>query len=370
MNRSSGSLSDKETQTTDKRPTALIPAYNPEPLLPDLVQRLRESGAFQTVVVVNDGSDAEHGAVFAPLEADDKTVVLTHSRNRGKGATLKTGFGYIAENMPQTAGAVTIDADGQHSPQDAVRIALELAQNPNELVLGVREFGPEVPLRSRVGNILTRWIFRFVAGKKLTDTQTGLRGVPIGMFRDLIKLSSNGYEFELDMLLSCKGTGREIREIGIATVYINNNRSSHFNPLWDSMRIYYVLLRFSLSSIFTALLDNAVFAAVYTVYPSVAGSQVAGRIAGVLFNYFANKELVFHSKQALRRTLPMYLGLVVFSGILSYSVLLLIHHLTGIGVVLSKIIAETVIFFFNFIVQRDLIFLEKDVLSEDSNTEQ
>ncbi len=85
--------------------------------------------------------------------------------------------------MPDVAGVVTADADGQHAPEDIERVADVLAAQPEALVLGARSFGDDVPLRSRFGNILTRGIMHALLGRKLTDTQTGLRGIPVALCR-------------------------------------------------------------------------------------------------------------------------------------------------------------------------------------------
>ncbi len=341
-------------------PVALIPAYMPEPALPEIVSELVASGSFQAVLVVNDGSGPAQDALFTAVAALPGVQVLRHAVNLGKGAALKTGMNHAACHFPDSVGVVTLDADGQHAVPDVLAVAAALGEHPAHLVLGVRGFGSGVPLRSRFGNAVTRQALRMVTGQKITDTQTGLRGVPMAMVPELLRLASTGYEFELDMLLRCKYSNRPIHQVGIATIYIENNRSSHFNPLLDSMRIYFVLLRFAASSVITAVIDNLVFALVFSYWGHVAGSQVVGRTAGLLFNYFANKTVVFHSQARVGQSFPRYLLLCVVSGIISYSLLTFIHSVTGIGVVQAKIIAETVIFFFNFVIQRDFIFSGAD----------
>ena len=80
-------------------------------------------------------------------------------------------------------------------------------------------------------------------GLSLRDTQTGLRGVPRALFEGLLNLRTHGYDFELDMLLLVKRSNIEIIEIPIETVYLEDNNSSHFNPLLDSLKIYMVFYK-------------------------------------------------------------------------------------------------------------------------------
>lgn len=228
---------------------ALIPAYNPPEHLVALVRSLAVS-EFSHIIVVNDGSLATSESIFQEIEEIGNVTLIRHAVNLGKGAALKTGLNYALCYFGDHIGVVTIDADGQHLVVDALQVGKELEKNPESLVLGVRAFDKEVPLRSRLGNTITKYMFRLLMGQRLTDTQTGLRGIPKSLIPTLLKIDSAGYEFELDMLLACKYGGRSIIEKEIRTVYIEGNISSHFNPVVDSMKICFVLFRFMLASLF------------------------------------------------------------------------------------------------------------------------
>jgi len=165
---------------------------------------------------------------------------------------------YAACTFPECAGVVTADADGQHTVKDILRTAAELFDHPRHLILGSRRFDGAVPFRSKLGNVMTRRIMRALTGQKLVDTQTGLRAVPIDFVPELLRLKATGYDFELEMLMACRHTARLIAEVPIATIYIDDNRSSHFNPLLDSMAVYFVFLRFSAVSLLTAGIDKGV----------------------------------------------------------------------------------------------------------------
>ena len=335
--------------------TALIPAYNPTERLVGIVRGLAESG-FASIVVVNDGSDAGCDPVFAEVATIGGVTLLRHAVNLGKGAALKTGLNHAFCRFRDHTGVVTVDADGQHLAEDARKVALSLRKNPDALVIGARGFDTEVPFRSRIGNGLTRHLFRCLIGQKLTDTQSGLRGIPMGFVPSLLKIPSSGYEFELDMLLACKYTGRRIVEEPIRTVYLEGNIASHFNPLIDSMKIYFVLFRFTLASLLSAILDSALFLLVFDFSSSILISQASARTVSMLFNYTAVKRAVFFSEQKDSNTFPKYLTLVIASGTVSYFLIRFLTTFSSMSVLVAKISAESLVFLANFAIQRDFIF--------------
>ena len=342
----------------------VIPAYHPSEALIPLVDELaaRLPGL---IVVIDDGSGAAFQSLFETIGERDGVTVLRHAVNLGKGAALKTGFNHALCAIPDLIGVVTADADGQHRADDIVRVAERLAANPAKLILGVRTFDNKVPLRSRAGNRLTRVAVRFLLGQAMTDTQTGLRGIPFGLVRALLRVPSNGYEFELDMLVTAKHQEIAIAEEQIATIYEPGNPTSHFNPLFDSMRIYFVLLRFGTLSLLTALLDNLIFFLVYLGVGNVASAQLAGRSVAVLFNYGAARRAVFLSRERHKIVLPRYLLLVICSGLVSYALIGFLRDFLSIPVIWAKIAAESMLFLANFVVQRDVVFTSKREAATD-----
>lgn len=218
---------------------ALIPAYQPGETLLEVVEGVRRAG-FSRIVVVNDGSKPECEAIFSRLEG---VTLLVHERNQGKGAALKTGLRHLLDTAPPgELGVVTLDADGQHRPEDARLCAQELERHPEALVLGVRSFTRKgVPLARMAGNVLTRVIFFALVGRFIRDTQTGLRALPLAWVPELCAIEYDGYEYELEVLLFLRK--RPLRQVTIQTVYIGQNESSHFDLWRDSVRIYGTLLK-------------------------------------------------------------------------------------------------------------------------------
>lgn len=338
----------------------LIPAYQPNEKLLELVDELINIG-FLHIIIVNDGSNIECNPIFEKLGKIKECHVMKHIVNLGKGRALKTGLNYIYLNFPETIGLVTADADGQHRPIDIFRIAQTLIDNPNKLVLGVRNFDKKVPIRSLLGNILTKHVFAFLTGKNISDTQTGLRGIPKEFIPLFIKLKGEGYEYEMDMLISTKSHNIQIIEEKIATVYIKNNKSSHFNPFFDSMKIYFLLLRFSFSSLFASFIDFIVFTITYLFSRNIFLSILFARFISGTINFLINKNLVFQNKENIFSPLFKYgVTLIVIGGI-SYISIEYVNTHFGINVIMAKIIIEILLFLASFEIQRDLVFSRSEV---------
>jgi len=338
-------------------PLVLIPAYKPGPALMGLLEDLR---AAVIVIVVDDGSGPAYGDIFDALGRHKNVHLLAHIVNLGKGAALKTGLNYAACTFPSSKGVVTADADGQHTAADILKVAAVLFESPTSVVLGSRSFGGTVgataPLRSRAGNEITRLVMRAVTGQKISDTQTGLRGIPMAFIGDLLRLPATGYDFELDMLVTCRAKRRRIIEVPIATIYLDGNRSSHFNPLRDSMRVYFVFLRFVAISLITTAIDNAIFIASLQLLPSLWMCQLTARVIAGTFNYFAGRRSVFRSDAQVWTTIPKYWLSVLISGSISFGLIQNVVSRTTIPVIPAKLAVETLMFFFSFAIQRDFVF--------------
>ncbi|MDO9068592.1 MAG: glycosyltransferase family 2 protein [Deltaproteobacteria bacterium] len=222
----------------------LIPAYKPDKqILSNIVEQI---AAFDVtkIIIVDDGSGSDYKFVFAHLETMCKVSVLYHQNNQGKGAALRTGFRHVLESKVICDNVITVDADGQHLPEDVAKLIKEIEKYPDELVLGVRGFkgsDQKIPLRSLLGNRITRFIFSGLTGRTISDTQTGLRGIPHYLLKKTISLTSDRYAYELEMLLTLIQIGIPIKEVTITTVYEDNNSASSFRPVSDSILIYKTL---------------------------------------------------------------------------------------------------------------------------------
>ena len=340
----------------------LVPSYQPTDILFGLLEGLRCASS-APIVIVDDGSGADYAAVFERVRQMDGVTVLTNAVNLGKGAALKHGMNYILVHHPDCVGVVTADADGQHAAADILHVAAALQDDPDRVMFGVRAFDTEVPLRSRFGNTVSRHIYRFLIGIDLSDTQTGLRGIPRRLMEFCLAIRANRYEFETEQLVVIKSNRMSVREIPIQTIYFESNRDSHFRPLRDSARIYFVLLRYSIASVITEMADLAVFATVMAASGDLVWSNVIGRLVALWVQFMLLQRFVFRLRGGAG-TLAMYLGLVVVSGVISTALQLQIANLVPFPVA-AKVMAEVMVFVFNFLFLRDFVFGRVDDAARD-----
>ena len=221
--------------------TVIIPALNPPKFLSELVKSLRAAG-IQKIIIVNDGSSKEYQKLFETLSSPGVTV-LKHPINRGQGAAIKTGMAYVSQNHLEALGAITADADGQHTAKDIINIARLQQENQEAIILGVRRINFfKIPLRNFVGNFIAKIVFRLITKKKITDTQCGLRAVPISLIPDLLSLSGQQFEYATQMLVYLAKSDRQIIQVPIETIYAKHIHS-HFKPIQDSISIIKALLQ-------------------------------------------------------------------------------------------------------------------------------
>ena len=303
------------------RISVVLPSLDPDEKLDAVIDGLLEYG-FTDIILVNDGSKPENLPRFQHAADTHKEVhLLHHEVNRGKGAALKTAFAYFLENRPQGLGVVTVDGDNQHHPEDT-RTCCEQMLETGNVVLGCRNFNlPHVPPRSRFGNHTTSFVFKVFCGMKLSDTQTGLRAIPRSAVERFLKVSGDRFEYETNMLLAMKTMGIPYEEVEIRTVYIEENKSSHFHAIKDSWRIYKLILkhffRYTLSSFVCACVDTGMFALLDHVLAGASAlvqgtvPYVGARIVSSLLNFFLNQKLVFESEVKTGKAMVRYYALAI-----------------------------------------------------------
>lgn len=184
----------------EKRIPVIIPAYEPDEKMIRLLQTLQESG-IERIVVVDDGSGNEYRNLFEQAKQLG-AIVLTHAVNLGKGRALKTAFNEVLNRYPEAIGAITADSDGQHTPACIQKCMEAMEKEPEKLILGCRNFDQDnVPAKSEWGNKITRQVLKYLCGVAVSDTQTGLRGIPAAFMRHLMNVKGERFEFETYMLL-------------------------------------------------------------------------------------------------------------------------------------------------------------------------
>lgn len=340
----------------------VVPAYQPSETLINLVRDVTAVG--YGAVVVDDGSVSDKRWIFEALEAYSGVVVLHHPVNMGKGAALKTAFRYIRDLKAPTTYIVTMDADGQHLPDDMEQTIMTARLHPGALVLGARAFDRAVPFRSKAGNKITRAVFGMVSRTKVTDTQTGLRAFGFSLLDYMLKTEGTGYEYEMNMLLNCRKSGIPIVETPIHTIYLDKeNSSSHFHPFRDSAMIFKTIFRFASASLAGFGLDYVLFmilaAAVQGAACGLLLSNILARLVSGAFNYLLNRNLVFKDKQNARKTLLEYVLLAAGILLANNAVLFIYADVLAAPVWLAKVLTEITLFLISLTVQTKWIFRQK-----------
>jgi glycosyltransferase involved in cell wall biosynthesis len=216
------------------RVAALVPAYQAEAHLAEVIAGLRALPAPPHVLVVDDGSHDRTAAVAREAGADD---VIVFPQNRGKGHALVAGF----EALRQWDAVITLDADGQHPPH-CVPAFIAAAAAGADLVLGTRATtGSMPPLRRFANGFSSTWC-SLIAGQRIGDSQCGYRlysraviaGTPVQASR---------YEVETELVVRAARLGFRLAEVPIPTVY--GDETSHLSPTRDVPRIVGMMLRLS-----------------------------------------------------------------------------------------------------------------------------
>ena len=349
--------------------SVIIPAYKPDEKLISTLRDLVNAG-FSDLLVVDDGSGEEFEPVFEQVKDIPQCTLLRHPVNRGKGAALKTAMTYFMDNRPEQAGVVTADADGQHLAKDIAAVSRTMLEG-GKIVLGVRDFSdPKVPPRSRMGNRITIAVFRLFFGMKISDTQTGLRAFPRKELPELLKVKGDRYEFETHMLFLMNKRKMAFDEVKISTVYLEENKSSHFRAVRDSIRIYSLIIKYLLSSAASALLDSGVYFLIKSLFGTIAAlgpipvtfiASFFARVISSLFNFCVNAKVVFGDSVG-KKTMIKYYILAAIQISVSAAMVYLVENLLMITSpalsTLIKLVVDTILFFISFRVQHKWVFAD------------
>lgn len=351
--------------------TVIIPSFNPDEKLIKVVEGLKEKG-FHDIIVVNDGSDEAHMKPFS--EIDGICTIIHHNGNKGKGRAMKTAFAFCVENRKKSAGVITVDGDNQHHPDDVYACGEALLEHPGSLVLGCRNFsGDDVPFKSKYGNGITKGVFRALCGLKISDTQTGLRAISQGNLEEMLQIKGERYEYETNMLLETKNLDMKITEVPIRTIYINDNESSHFNPIKDSIKIYGIIIKFFINSIASTGIDLALYFVANLLLSKTFLQQAAviyiatafARVCSSLFNYKVNRKVVFGGGSST--SIIKYYVLCVCQMTISATIVFLLSntlHASSLVSTVLKAVTDTCLFFISFRIQKNWVFKKEHVKKE------
>ncbi len=351
-------FNSEKVEVMEKNTVIIIPAYKPSFELLGFIAELQKNG-LQKIIVVNDGSGAAYQQVFECVVKKGCSVI-EHTVNAGKGKALKTGLKSAIQLYGEEVRCITADADGQHLVCDIVKVAEAMQAHPNTLILGSRDFKTKnVPIKSLLGNKISAFLFRLSTGIKCNDTQTGLRGIPSNMLRFALGVEGARYDYEYNFLQEASAIF-PIISVPIATVYINNNSSSHFRCVRDAMLIYSRLIKFVASSVAGALVDIAFFYLFILVLPfgifaSVSTATILARTIAGAINFILNKKMVFGSRdKTLQQSLKYITLFIVIMAASAIGTAILSTLLQS--PVISKIIIDGGLFLFSYNMQKKWVF--------------
>ena len=241
-------LQPAEKTTIDT--VAIVPCYDVVEFCEKVIQQTL--ACVDHVIVINDGSTDGTAAVLARLKVQlpEKVTVITFDQNKGKGVALMAGF-CEALNRFNFITLITLDADGQHPCADIPYLVKKIVSGA-EMAIGERQLRL-MPGRSRLGNTLATGALRWLYPQAPMDTQSGMRAFTRDFVEDIVRsVPGSRYETEFQILLLALSKKRRIATTSIPTIYIDNNRSSKFRPVTDSLRILHALIRWRLSHLLPA----------------------------------------------------------------------------------------------------------------------
>jgi uncharacterized protein (DUF2062 family) len=216
-------------------PVVVAPTHNNRNTLEDIIARVRALGL--PLIVVNDGSTDDTAAVLASPRwaADAGVTVITHARNRGKAAALRTAFDAAA-----AAGhthAATVDTDGQLDPEQLPDLLALSRSSPHALVIGARDENTAgYPAKNRLGRRLSNLFVWMESGVRVSDSQCGLRVYPLD-FVAAARCRSGRYGFETEVITRAGWAGLPLVEAPVRCHYFPKETAvSHFRPWVDSFR--------------------------------------------------------------------------------------------------------------------------------------
>jgi glycosyltransferase involved in cell wall biosynthesis len=198
---------------------ALIPAYNAEPFVGDVVRRARR---FVPVIAVNDGSS---DGTLAVLRATD-AVVVDQQPNQGKGAALKRGFREALDRG--VTAVIQLDADGQHDPDEIPLFVQKFGDTGADLIIGERDYS-QMPFVRRMSNTIGRRAFSWAMHRRINDNQSGYRLLSRRLLEAVLGSGESGYEFEMDMIVISVKRGWRIDGVPIKTIY--GDEKSNIKPV-------------------------------------------------------------------------------------------------------------------------------------------
>lgn len=223
-----------------KKPAILIPAYNEGKYIKDVILECRRYG--NDIIVVDDGSTDNTREILKNFKdlSDPSIVIIEHEVNKGKGEALKTGFQCALQN--DYCGVVTIDADGQHKVSEIADFLKAIETGNPDVIVGSRLSNSKgMPFIRLATNVFTSWLISLIAGKKISDVQSGFRYLGHNALKN-IRLETKNFDTEPEILLKASWMNYRIINIPISTIY-HKDFVSHVNPFKDTLKFFKLIFK-------------------------------------------------------------------------------------------------------------------------------
>lgn len=191
----------------------LVPAFNEERNIREVILRLRKHKDVN-IIVVDDGSTDATPKIVKKLG----TVLVRHETNRGKGEALSSGFNYILKNCPRAKYVAVIDADMQYLPEEAMKLLKPLEDGKADFVTGYRHF-TEVPFRHKLGNFVWRKFFNILFGTKFKDTNCGYMALTRNAMKKIKDVTHGGYIIENSIFICAIKNKFRIKQVPVTVIY-------------------------------------------------------------------------------------------------------------------------------------------------------
>jgi len=307
-----------------------------------LIENLLESN-LGLIVLVDDASGGIYDSTLETLQHKTNLKILKHAVISGYGASIKTALNYVYCNHRDCIGTIIIDPNQEYSYSDVLRLTQEFLKFPADLIQGVTKEQDS-------------FAFSLLIGIKMKYLGAGIRALPMEFILKCLKIRSNYYDFDIDLILLCKFNNVKIREILFENINQRKNLQN-FNPFLFSMKIGFVLFRFLFVSLITAAVDMILFVMIYSLSSSIALGMLVSRGVAMMLNYRLIKRRVFYTQEKNYQVMCKYLMTVLFFGLMSFFLINILRARFLFSVISAKILVESTLFLFNLLVQRDIVFV-------------
>ncbi len=339
----------------------LIPCYEPDKNSLEFLSSFSIDD-FDYFLLINDGSDVSYYPTLDAIRKNSPFKIIGYKGNKGKGFALRHGIDYLRKAHKDIDYIITADSDGQHLRKDILLVRDEAAKDGSSLVLGSRNL-LDAPRKSKIGNKISASRFKLLTKKSLKDTQTGLRAIPKSLFPLCLSTLGNRYEYEYNFLLDA-AKQIPIKEVGIETIYFDNNKNTHYRPIVDSFLLYKSPILYIFASILSWVLDLGAFYLLSTfVFTSNAEMQVylstlLARIFSGFFNFLLLYLYVFDRREGFARKGVRYLILFIINLTLSASLTYAFKFIPA-NLTFIKFGVDVILAIANYFVNRIFVFSRK-----------